>query len=347
MKKIDKITLSNNSKIKEALTTISKGAMKIAVVLDKNKKLLGTLTDGDVRKGLLNGLNLNSPIKNIYYKNPVIANINDDRKKVLKLALSKKINQIPVIDDKKNVIGIHLIEELINVEKKNNRVVLMVGGQGTRLRPLTKNIPKSMLNVGNKPILETIIKSFSEQGFVNLILCVNYKSKYIQNYFGDGNKFGVNIQYIEEKKRMGTAGALRLINEKISNTFFVMNGDLLTNLDYEKILDFHNHYTPAATMCVKQNSYRSSYGEVTLDGENILSIDEKPVHNYFINAGIYVLEPECLDIIPNKFFDMTSLFKKLIKMKKKTVSFPLTDYWIDIGKIADYEKANNEYFKVF
>ena len=327
---------------------MSKGAIKIAIVVDKKNRLLGTLSDGDIRRGFLKGLNINSSIKSIINKKPFIGKKYDSKDKLLKKAITKKVSQVPIIDEKGKVLEIILTDELILKDKiKSNKVVIMAGGKGTRLRPLTKNIPKPMLKVGSKPILETIIKRFSECGFKDLIICVNYKSHAIENYFGNGKKFGVTIRYIKEKKRMGTAGALSFLKKKIYEPFFVINGDLLTNLDFEKMLDFHNKHNSEATMGVKEYSINSPYGEVNIANEKISSIDEKPIHKFFANAGIYILNPKCIDLVPKKFFDMTTLFKKIITKKQKATSFPLNEYWKDIGRLSDYEKANKEFLKKF
>ncbi len=343
MTNIEKIKLSPNATIKQALKTISKGAIKIAIVVDKKNKLLGTLTDGDIRRGFLKGLNINSSIKSIIFKKPTVVRNNYSKEKLLKIALSKKIYQIPIVEKNGKFKGIHILDELIEPKNKSNKVVIMAGGRGMRLRPLTKNIPKPMLKVGNKPILQIIIEKFKKSGYKNFITCVNYKSKIIKDFFGDGSKFGVKIEYIDEKKRMGTAGALSLFKLKPKKPFFVINGDLLTNLDFEKLIDFHHEHNSKATMCISEYNIKSPYGEVKLDVENIITIAEKPVHKFFVNAGVYVLDPSCIDLVPKKFYDMTSLFKKIIINKNKVVSFPIGEYWLDIGRFNDYKKANLKY----
>lgn len=347
MNNINKIKISKNASIKKALKIISDGSLGIAIVVDKKGKLIGTLTDGDIRRGFLKGLTINSTINSLIFKKPIVAKKNDEKEKILKIALSKKIYQIPVVDDIGRVISIHVLDELVKFKNKSNLVVIMAGGMGMRLRPLTKNIPKPMLKVGNKPILQTILEKFKESGYHNFLFCVNYKSKIIQDYFGDGSKFGVKIEYIREKTRMGTAGALSLFKKKIKEPFFVINGDLLTNLDFEKMLDFHYEHNSKATMCVKEYNIDLPYGEVKLNKENIISIDEKPKLKFFVNAGVYILDPECIKLVPKKFYDMTSLFKKILSNKKKTISFPLGEYWLDIGRHNDYNKANLEYNSIF
>lgn len=348
MKIINKIKLTPDSTIKEALKIIDSGAIQIAIVVDKEDKLLGTITDGDIRRGILNNLSLDDSIKTLIFKNPTTAKISDTKEDILKKALAKKLHQIPIVDDLNRVISIKEIGELVRPQTKSNKVLLMVGGLGTRLRPLTENTPKPMLKVGNRPILQTIVEKFAEYGFINITMCVNYKSQIIKDFFGDGSQFGVNIEYILEEERMGTAGALSLLDSTPSEPFFVMNGDLLTNVNFENLHDYHLNNKSIATMCVREYDFQVPYGVVNLDDNKIMSIEEKPVHKFFVSAGIYMLSPQALKYIPeNKFYDMPTLFEKLIQMNEKIVSFPLREYWLDIGRIEEFEKANNEYSEVF
>lgn len=348
MKNYKNILLKQTSTIKEALKIIDSGAMQIAIVVDKEDKLIGTVTDGDIRRGLLNNLSLDDSIESIIFKTPTVAKVSDTKEEVLKKALSKKIHQIPIVDDENRVVGLKEIEELVKSQIKSNKVVLMVGGLGTRLRPLTDNTPKPMLKVGNKPILQTIVEKFAEYGYVNIVMCVNYKSHIIEDYFGDGSEFGVNIEYILEEERMGTAGALGLLEKLPIEPFFVMNGDLLTNINLEYLHEYHISNNSIATMCVREYDFQVPYGVVNLDNNKILSIEEKPVHKFFVSAGIYMLSPEALAYIPkNEFYDMPTLFEKLISEDKNTVSFPLREYWLDIGRVEEFEKANSEYHEVF
>lgn len=349
MKNIDDIKLDSHSKVREALKVIDRGALQIALVVDENNYLLGTITDGDIRRGILNGLDLDSSIKNIINPNPTFVRFSDNKEYILKVGIEKRLNQIPVLDENDKLIGLHIISDLLKVAKKVNRVILMVGGLGTRLRPLTENMPKPMLKVGNKPILQTIIERFSEYGYDNITLCVNYKSDIIKEYFGDGSGFGVNIDYVFETKRMGTAGALSLLEYKPSEPFFVMNGDLLTNINFEHLYQYHISNNAVATMCVREYKSQIPYGVVNItDDSRITSIEEKPTHKSFVSAGIYMLSPELLDCIPsNQYYDMPALFESLIQNNKNVFSFPLRDYWIDIGRIEEYKKANEEYSEFF
>jgi dTDP-glucose pyrophosphorylase/predicted transcriptional regulator len=347
VKSIDNIKLYKNSTVQQALEIIDTGAMRIAVVVDEYDKLIGTLTDGDIRRGLLKGLRLNDPINSIIYRTPTIAKISDSKKDILNIALSKKIRQIPIVDDENRLVGIQEIEELIRPRNKTNKVVLMVGGLGSRLRPLTENTPKPMLKVGNKPILQTIIEKFAEYGYTDIIMCVNYKSHIIQDFFGDGRRFGVSISYVSEEKRMGTAGALSLLKENPTEPFFVMNGDLLTNVNFEHLHDFHISNNAIATMCVREYDFQVPYGVVNVEGSLIKSIEEKPIHQFFVSAGIYMLSPDILRYIPkDSYYDMPTLLEKLLD-SDRVASFPLREYWLDIGKIEEYKRANAEYSEVF
>lgn len=347
MKNYNKVLLKPNSIIKEALQVIDSGAMKIALVVDDAEKLIGTLTDGDIRRGLLNGLSLDDSIESIIYKNPTVCSIEETKEKILEVATAKKLYQVPIVDRDGKLVGVEEINELLKPTKKPNKVVLMAGGLGTRLRPLTEHTPKPMLKVGDKPILETIILNFKRYGFTNIILSVNYKSEMIEEHFKDGSELGVNIEYVHEEKRMGTAGALSLMREKLDEPFFVMNGDLLTNINFAHMLEYHLSHDAVATMGVREYDFQVPYGVVNVDGHQILGIDEKPVHNFFVSGGVYVLSPEVLVTIPDAYYDMPTLFERLIKEKRKAISFPIHEYWLDIGQMSDFHRANAEYHGVF
>jgi dTDP-glucose pyrophosphorylase len=348
MKKFENLLINNNSTIKEALKIIDSGAMRIALVVDSENKLLGTLSDGDIRRGLLKNLSLDDTIENLYSKNPTIASTNDSNERIIQKAISKQVYQIPIVDDECRLIDIVNLATLLNITKKRNRVILMAGGLGTRLRPLTQDIPKPLLKVGNKPILETIIKNFANYGFVNITISLNYKGEMIKDYFGDGSNFGVNIDYVEENMRLGTAGALSLIENKPNEPFFVMNADLLTDVNFSHLLDFHSFSNSDATMCVREYEYQVPYGVIEVQESNVTSIVEKPIQKFFVNAGIYVLSPKVFDYIPkNEFYDMPTLFNTFIEKEKKVISFPIHEYWLDIGRMSDFEQAQSEYFRVF
>ncbi|MDD0855219.1 nucleotidyltransferase family protein [Campylobacter magnus] len=347
MYKIDEIKINQNASIKEALEVIDKGAIKVAVVLSDDGLLLGMLNDGDIRRALLKGMSLGDSIAGIINKHPVVANINDTKERILELANEKKLHQIPIISNGK-LIGIQDIREFLAPKNKPNKVILMVGGLGTRLRPLTNDVPKPMLDVGNKPILHTIVENFAKYGYTDIIMCVNYKSEIIKEYFGNGDKFGVKIEYVLESKRMGTAGALSLLKERPKDDFFVMNGDLLTNVNFEYLHEYHKDSNALASICIRKYEMQVPYGVVNVRANKVTSIEEKPTQSFFVSAGIYMFSPIVLDFIPNGvFYDMPTLFSELLKHDFPIHPFPIREYWLDIGRMDEYRRANDEYEGVF
>ena len=348
MQNIDSILITEESSIRETLQKIDASTKQIALVVNDQRKLLGTVTDGDIRRGLLKGLSLDDSVESIIFRTPTTAKLTDSKESIIKQALAKKIHQIPIIDVDGCIVGLKEIEELVKATTKSNQVVLMVGGLGSRLYPLTQETPKPLLNVGGKPILQTIVERLAEYGFVNIVMCVNYKANMIQDHFGDGSQFGANIEYILEDDRMGTAGALSLLTSKPIEPFIVMNGDLLTSVNFENLLDYHLAQDAVATMCVREYDFQVPYGVVHLEGNKVKSIIEKPVHKFFVSAGIYMLSPHCINLIPQKqYYDMPTLFEKLIETQQNAVSFPIHEYWLDIGRMNEYEQANREYSEVF
>ncbi|EOI2961394.1 TPA: nucleotidyltransferase family protein [Campylobacter jejuni] len=340
---LHRITVNKNSKIKEVLNILgSYNNFRILLVQDNNN-FIGIIADPDIRKALLKGYSLDDSIENIINYNPIIAYEQDSKNKLLKLSSKYNVYQIPILNNEGKVVRIEKILENIAPLENDNIVVIMAGGLGTRLRPLTENLPKPMLKVGNKPILHIIIERFKNQGFRNFILCVNYKAHIIEDYFKDGESLDVKIQYTYESKRMGTAGALSLIKNIGQQPFFVTNGDILTDVNYNAMLDYHIKTKSLATMGVRKHCYQVPYGVVvTNDNNNIISIEEKPEYLFFINSGIYVLEPEIMQYIPkNEFFDMPSLFSNIQEVKKKSIYF-IEDYWIDIGRYDEYRQANED-----
>ena len=348
MENIENIKLRENSTIKEALQIINQGAIQIALVVDDKDRLLGTLTDGDIRRGLLKNYTLDDSINDLYFKKPITSLNSESKEKIIQKAIKNQIYQIPIVDENNILVDIVNLATLLKTTNKRNRVILMAGGLGTRLRPLTEDTPKPMLKVGNKPILETIIKNFASHGFVNITISLNYKGDIIKDYLKDGSDFGVNIDYIEENSRLGTAGALSLLKDKPNEPFFVMNGDLLTDVNFSNLLDFHSFANANATMCVREYEYQIPYGVVETVDDKITSIIEKHVKKILVNAGMYVLSPNIFEFIPsNEFFDMPTLFNILIEKERKILSFPIHEYWLDIGRIGDFEQAQSEYSRIF
>lgn len=334
--------------IREAIRVLDKSAKQILLVVDGENRLMGTVTDGDIRRGILKGLSLDEHTDKIMGSSPTVARAGDDRQSILAMMRQKKLHHIPVVNEQNRVVGIEFLEELIQPHLKENWVVLMAGGLGSRLRPLTNDCPKPMLKVGNKPLLETILENFIEYGFRHFYISVNYMADMVKDHFGDGARWGVEIRYLEEDRKLGTAGALSLLPSKPQAPLLVMNGDVLTKVNFRQLLDFHATHDSMATMCVREYDFQVPYGVVRIEKHRITGIDEKPVHRFFVNAGIYVLAPEALQAIPaGQFFDMPTLFETLIAKGEETVVFPIREYWLDIGQLADYDRANGEFMQVF
>ena len=344
-----RILVSAETTIREVIRVLDSAALQIVLVVDAEERLLGTVTDGDVRRAILRGASLDDTALQVMNPDPVLARIDDQPEHLLALMQRTRLHHIPVVDDLHRVVGLQLIDDLLDRrQKKDNFVVLMAGGLGSRLRPLTDDCPKPMLKVGNKPLLETILESFCDYGFTRFYISVNYMAEKVMDYFGDGARWGVEIKYLHEDQRMGTAGALSLIEETTDLPLIVMNSDILTKVNFQNLLDFHGAHHSVATMCVREYDFQVPYGVVKIDNHRIISIEEKPVHRFFVNAGIYVLEPTVLDLIPrNAFFDMPSLYERLMAEKEETAVFPIREYWLDIGQLADYDRANGEFARNF
>jgi len=330
------------------MEVIDKGAVQIAVVVDAEWRLLGIVTDGDIRRGFLKGLGLESPVSEVMNSDPFVLVEGQDHEPMLNKMKQVGFRQIPIIDASRRVIGVEILDGLLIGHRKENIVVLMAGGQGQRLLPLTKDCPKPLLKIGSKPILEIILDQLIAQGFYKFRISVNYMSELFVNYFGKGEKWGVEIDYLLENTRLGTAGSLSLMKDQPTEPILVMNADLLTKVNCQQLLDFHIREEAEATVCVREFQYQIPYGVVEVRDQRILSIREKPQHSELISGGIYVLEPEALEHIPaGSALDMPQLLQKILLANQKIVPFPVLEYWQDIGRVDDFERAVGEFSAVF
>lgn len=335
--------VSPETPLRRAIEKIDASAFQVALVLKADGTLAGVLTDGDARRAILRGQGMQSPVSEAMNCTPTTALVSTPRNEVLALMRKQVFHQLPLVDEVERVVGLVTLDELIGAVKSPNWVVLMAGGRGSRLQLLTKECPKPLLAVGGKPILETIIESFAEQGFTRIFLSVNYKAEMICSHFGSGDRWGVQIEYLRESMFLGTAGALSLLPAKPTEPIIVMNGDLLARANYHSLLNFHHAQAAVATMAVREYDVQVPYGVVRLDGVRIQAIEEKPVQKFFVNAGIYALSPEALDHLPSEtFFDMPTLFEELIAKEKPTSAYPLREYWLDIGRLEEYERAQTD-----
>ncbi|MCS6761542.1 MAG: nucleotidyltransferase family protein [Candidatus Devosia symbiotica] len=349
MVRFEPAIISDGSSIREALTVIESNGLQIALVVDADGVLTGTVTDGDIRRGMLSGIDFNAGVDKVMNRSPRTVGADAPPAAARALMNKHRIHQIPVLDVRGRVTDVRMIEDFLDVpEATDTTVFLMAGGLGTRLRPITDTIPKPMINVGGKPILESIIGNFSSQGFVRFVLSVKYKAEMIREHFGDGTRFGVEITYVEEIDRKGTAGSLSLLSQRPSGPFIVMNGDLLTTVNFKQLIAFHREHNAVATMCVREYSFKVPYGVIITEDHRITSLQEKPTHTALVNAGIYVLDPAALDRIPaDRQYDMTDLFNELLETNRQTAAFPLHEYWLDIGRMEDLERAHVEYSGIF
>lgn len=342
------IAVSDDQTIQETLRVIDEGAMQIALVVDREGRLQGTVTDGDIRRGILEGVDLDNPIWSVMNKDPVTASRERDRESLVNMMKSRGIRQIPLVDKTGCVVGIEVLKNLLESDERPNTVVIMAGGLGTRLRPLTKDCPKPLLELGNQPILETILEGLIADGFNRFYISVNYMAEMIKDYFRDGSEWGVDIAYLHEESRLGTAGPLSLLPERPDETMIVMNGDILTKLNYIHLLDFHYEHGAAATICVREHQTQVPYGVVETEEQCVVGIEEKPIETYFVNGGIYVLEPETLKYVPeDEFYDMPDLFNRMVDQDRSVSAFPVREYWQDIGRRKDFRRVDGEYKDVF
>lgn len=329
------------STIQQAIHNLDQVAIKIVLVVNDQGMLLGTISDGDIRRGLLRGLTMENPIEDIVQHNPLVVTPEIGVEAVKQLMVANKVQQIPVVDDARRVTGLHLWDEITTPQPLTNSMVIMAGGKGTRLLPHTEHCPKPMLPVAGKPMLEHIIERARLEGFGHFILAVHYLAHMIGDYFGDGSQFSVRIDYLREKSPLGTAGALGLLGERPAMPFVVTNGDVLTDVRYGEVLEFHMRHRAAATMAVRAHEWQHPYGVVQTKGVEIVGFDEKPVVRSHINAGVYILNPEVLGHLePNQFCDMPTLFERLQAASKRTVAYPMHEPWLDVGRPDDLASAN-------
>lgn len=342
---LDKLIVYNNYSIKQALEVLDLGARGIAFLIDDNNELRGTITDGDIRRSILKGISLDCSIDKIVHYNPICANVHMTRDDIKDLFIKKAVKEIPIVNDENILVDIISIQDILLPEGKKNPVIIMAGGLGTRLKELTQEIPKPMLKVGQDPMLQHIINNFKQYGYNKILISVNYKAEIIENYFQNGYAHGVKIEYIREHKRLGTAGGIRLAKEYLDTPFFVINGDIFTNLNVESMMGFHIENKFDITVGTRKHSFQIPYGVIQVEDNNIKELKEKPVIDYFINAGVYCLSPNILKYIPeDEYFEITDLINICIKNNMKVGSYEIDEYWMDIGRLEDYNKVNKDIY---
>lgn len=343
-----KTLIAPDTPIVKVIDVIDQAQLQIALVVDKNLRMLGTVTDGDIRRAILRDISLDEPVSQIMNPKPYYIFHDQPRQFAAAVMKNFKVRQVPVVDQNFCVVDLEIADELLTPPHRLNRVIIMAGGLGRRLHPLTESCPKPLLKIGGKPLLETILEGLAEQGFRHFYLSVNYKAEMIMDYFGNGSAWGVNINYLQESKRLGTVGALGLIKDRPYEPLLLVNGDVMTKVNYGQLLNFHRNNHADITICIKQLQSQIPYGVVTFDKNRLRQIEEKPVQQFFINAGIYVLNSNVMDYVTEDVrMDMPDLLRLLLNSQREIAVFPIREYWIDIGRLEEYEKANNEFAGVF
>jgi len=335
----------SDATVREAIELLNADEFGIVLVVDEQQKLLGTITDGDIRRALLDGIVLEDPVDSAMHKNPLTSTTSASLDEMRLHMHQHEVLQMPVLDSRGRVVDLVLANEPEKNKRYENQVIIMVGGLGQRLRPLTENVPKPMLEVGGKPILQGIIENLVSQGLYNFTLCLNYLGDVVEDHFGDGNKFGATITYTRENRRMGTGGALSLLNERPCRPCIVMNGDILTTLDFHSLRQFHNEHKASATMSLNEFEVQIPFGVIETRGGKVKKMTEKPTHKSFVNAGIYMLSPEVFDYIrEDTEFDMPTLMQDLIDQGVDVAGFPIFEHWLDIGRPTDLAVARKKQF---
>lgn len=349
MTSLEDVMIRPPSSVRQALETINASRNKVVLVIDEERRLLGTVTDGDIRRGILAGVGLPDPVTRVMNKMPIVARSDQGDMAILALMKRMQVVHIPVLDDAGRVVRLVTEAGLVSSIRDETWIVLMAGGLGTRLRPLTNTTPKPLLPVGGRPLLEIIIENFQRQGYERFILSVNYMAEQLIQHFGDGSRLKVDIEYLMESERLGTAGALRLLPRRPPGPILVMNADILTTLDARLLMAFHREQRSPATICVQEYSWRVPYGVVRVDPEGRLEgFEEKPLRRELISAGINVISPEVLDLIPAAgAFDMPNLLRLAADRIAAPAIYPLREYWLDIGQMEDLRRAQQDVVDLF
>jgi dTDP-glucose pyrophosphorylase/CBS domain-containing protein len=348
MKDLRRVFLSPEATVREAWMAISRGGVGIALLVDNNCHLIGTITDGDIRRAILDGANFDVPVTTLlkYHQGarwePTVASVGIGRSELIRLMREKSIRHIPLLDSSGRVVDLVTLDELLPDQILPVRAVIMAGGLGNRLRPLTEELPKPMLSVGGQPLMERIVELLRQAGIQQVCITTHYKSEKIASHFGNGSNFGVELDYVNEEQPLGTAGALGLM-KKPDKPLLVINGDVLTQVDFRAMLAYHQEHKADLTVAVRKYDFDVPYGVVESDGAFVQELVEKPSLTFFINAGIYLLEPSVCNYLPyGQRCDMPDLIQRLLEEKCPVASFPIVEYWLDIGHPADYNQVQED-----
>jgi dTDP-glucose pyrophosphorylase len=345
--RFERLLVGPDATLREAAQGIDDGGVEIALVVDADRRLLGTISDGDLRRALLRGADLDDGIDVAIHPNPISAPVGADREMLISLMTGRAIEQVPLLEDG-CVVDVAFIHDVAGAPE--TPVIVMAGGEGQRLRPLTESVPKPMLPVGDdeRPLLETTLRQLAGSGFRRVVLSVNYRADVIRHHFGDGQRFGLDISYVEEDRPLGSAGAIGLARDRLREQFIVMNADLLTSVSLGALIRMHVREGNLITIGLRQYQLKLPYGVVELQDDRVTELREKPRISFLVNAGIYAVDPRAIDLMPkDTMVHMTDLVEAALGASERVGSFPVRECWIDIGELSDYERAHSDYNTYF
>jgi len=335
--------ISPDASLIECMRVMSIAGIGLVLAVDTELMLIGTVSDGDVRKALVKGCPLDSSIathinRNCFYVLPTVPRV-----EVLDIMQARRFEQVPIVDEQGRVIGLHLLHDILGNIARPNWAVVMAGGKGMRLRPLTEKLPKPMIKVAGRPLLERIILHLVSHGIRRIFLSVNHLAQVIEDYFEDGSKYGTKIEYLREDDPLGSGGAISLLPEIPEQALLVMNGDLIVDTNFTDLIEFHSQNDFYATMGVYSYFHQVPFGCVEIQNNRLVSLEEKPVLEKTVNAGIYVLSPQAASTIPkNTYFPITTLFEDALKNNLVCGTFPVEKEWLDIGSPQQLRQARGE-----
>ena len=345
MSAVGDVSVGEGSTLRQVLEVITRTGKQIALVVDADGRLVGVTTDGDLRKAILRGASLDAKVDEVMNRNPVVAAAGLGHREALSLMRSRSIRHLPLLDARRAVTDLLILDTLLApAPSLDNPAVIMAGGEGRRLRPLTESTPKPLLSVGGKPLLEILIERLRQSGVARVLIAVHHKSDMIRARLGDGSRLGVAIEYVQESQPLGTMGALRLMRDRLDRPFFVVNADILTKCDFAAMWAFHQGQgMPAMTVGVSIHQVDIPYGEFTLHGTRVTRVEEKPRKEFPVNAGIYLLDPAVIALIPDgQYFDATDMIRVLLDAGRPVAAHLIREYWLDVGRLHDLEKANRD-----
>jgi dTDP-glucose pyrophosphorylase/CBS domain-containing protein len=348
MHQVEKILITEESTLRSAMLYIDRGAKGIVLVVDKSRHLIATLTDGDLRRAVLAGLSLELPVADLIQRfhtqgkpGPISLPVNSAKDSIVREMKARSIRQVPLVDEDGRVVDLAVLDELVEEPPGLVHAVVMAGGFGKRLMPLTAQIPKPLLRVGDRPLIDRLMEQLKQAGVSKVNVSTHYKAEQISTHLGDGEAFGIPVEYVAEEQPMGTAGGLSLISGE--EPLLVINGDILTGLDFRSLLNFHFEHHAEMTVAVREYRFDVPYGVVETDGVNVTGVTEKPTLKFFVNAGIYLISSSARQLIPSgQKFDMPELIDKVVQRGGKVISFPVWEYWLDIGRHEDYQRAQED-----